>query len=398
MIDVVKIWQALASKESLFKNAITELSANISVYEEAQDRLSTLTFAEVEEILSHHVWSGAKPTKEFEIYPSLRVPFSEKWSNHRESRKWALEILRAQPTFAVDGSQIHPDRNFSFLTGLVQIGWFENAHLETGDYIKNIAVEVFSPDELTTDNELIPLQEVINTHRFVKETERLCQYMEANVNVNPKPICFFDGSFIVSFAQHLHPKIQAQYSEAVKKLLETSEKSRVPIVAYIDKSYARDFMRMLSLIFGLHDGGRLSDVYLLNKAIGEWGDRSQIFQCSRKDNLLDKDFYHQVYFTYLKTSEVMPPARIEMPAWIFEAGGDLYQNGLHNRVLDVIRAECITGTRGSYPYVLETADAVAALTLSDQKSFHKILKAFLHTQDFEFRLSSKGISKGRRRS
>ena len=175
MIDVVKIWQALTSKEQLFKNAITELSANISVYEEAQDRLSTLTFVEVEEKLSQHVWSGAKPTKEFEIYPSLRVPFSEQWSNHRESRKWALGILHAQPTFAVDGSQIHPDRNFSFLTGLVQIGWFENSHLETGDYIKNIAVEVFSPDELTADNELIPLQEIINRHRFVKETERLCQ-------------------------------------------------------------------------------------------------------------------------------------------------------------------------------------------------------------------------------
>ena len=40
----------------------------------------------------------------------------------------AEDALRGRPTFAVDGSQIPPQRTFSVPVAMVQIGWFENPH------------------------------------------------------------------------------------------------------------------------------------------------------------------------------------------------------------------------------------------------------------------------------
>ena len=38
------------------------------------------------------------------------------------------------------------------------------------------------------------------------------------------------------------------------------------------------------------------------------------------------------------------------------------RQGLLERVVDVVRAECVAGT--GYPYAMETADALAVITLS----------------------------------
>ncbi len=71
MLDVVKIWQALIAKEHHFDNALTELASSLSIYNQAQVTLPTLTLAEIDEKLSQHAWPGASPTKEFETSSSL---------------------------------------------------------------------------------------------------------------------------------------------------------------------------------------------------------------------------------------------------------------------------------------------------------------------------------------
>ena len=395
MLDVVKIWSALITKEHFFDDAIAELASSLSIYNQAQITLPTLTLAEIDEKLSLHAWPGASPTKEFETSSSLIIPSTRQWTNHRKNREWAVKTLRAQPTYAVGSAHVYPDRSHPLLTGMIQVGWFENPHLEAGKNIKDSTAEIFAPEELARiekQRPLIgmqpPLNEVIETNRFVKSIDQLCQYMESKARATPKPICFFDDPFIISFTQHLHPKTQVRYAEAVKKLLATSEKTKVPVISYIEDICARDIIRMLSIVFNLTGEERLNDALLVDSVMGGWGDRSQIFQCSREDPLPDKDFYRQVYFTYLRTSEIMSPARIEFPAWIFEEGQQLYEQGLHNHILDIVRAECVFGPLGSYPSDLETAVSLAALTTSDQKDFQRIVQAFTQARDLELRSPS----------
>jgi hypothetical protein len=77
-----------------------------------------------------------------------------------------------------------------------------------------------------------------------------------------------------------------------------------------------------------------------------------------------------------------------MPLWVMQAG-------LQNRVLDWVRAEVIVG--GGYPYVIETADQTAVLTLEDRQVFYRLLQDWFERQGIGLRLSRKLVSKMRRR-
>ncbi|MEL7225347.1 MAG: NurA domain-containing protein, partial [Cyanobacteria bacterium J06576_12] len=50
------------------------------------------------------------------------------WNNREQSLAWVAEQLTDVTTFAVDGSQVFPQKDFSIPIALVQIGWFENHH------------------------------------------------------------------------------------------------------------------------------------------------------------------------------------------------------------------------------------------------------------------------------
>lgn len=82
------------------------------------------------------------------------------------------------------------------------------------------------------------------------------------------------------------------------------------------------------------------------------------------------------------------PARLDLPAWIFETG-------LIESVLDTVRAECVVGN--GYPYALETADAAAVITSEDRQRFLRALQTFAEQEKLAFRVSSKVSSKARRR-
>jgi hypothetical protein len=227
----------------------------------------------------------------------------------------------------------------------------------------------------------------INLRRFVQEVEVLNTYMLANRDSNPKPLCFFDGSFVISFIQGMHPSRQQNYINAVLELLDTSRQTSVPLVAYVDASYARDLTTMLTHLSGLQTKGFVSDSALLRPHM-KWGDRSQVFICDRYDESL-AEYYKDVCFVYIKVTADSPPARVEFPRWIFESNQ-------HERVLDLVRAECVVGT--GYPYVLETADAIAVLTMQDRERFYSLFQEFVEREDIALRWTRKARSKRGRRT
>ena len=388
MLHPGKVIAALEAKRDRFTAAEEIRREDLDALGQALEELAALSLAEVESRLSGIPWPGARPTAEHEQYGDIVIPFAENWSNHRQAREWALGVLQGVPTFAVDGSQISPARDISIPVAVVQVGWFENRHQANGAYVKDIAVEVLPPDELAEDEgeESGFPDWRVNWRRFEMEVERLVAYMQANAGVQPPPLCFFDGSLVVSFAQHMRPERQRLYVDAVLLLLDTSEQTGVPLVGYVDTSYANDLTVMLAHLAGLSLGGRVSDAGLLRPRM-RWGDRTQVYVCARDDDVLDK-YYERVCFVYLKTTANNPPARVEFPRWLYEAGE-------HERVLDLVRAECVVGT--GYPYPLETADAVAVLTMQDRERFYRLFQEFAEREGLPLRFSRKAVSKRGRR-
>jgi len=388
-----RVIEALEAKSDRFAGYELELSDVLAAYEQALTELADLSRAQIEACLVKVPWPGARPTVEHDQHPDLVVPFEQDWANHEQARAWARDVLAGVPTGAVDGSQITPTKDVSLPVGAVQIGWFINPHDGNQTYVKDISFEVLAPDELAGEDEEISgfPDWRVNARRFILECEKLVEVMQAARHDAVKPVCFFDGSLVVSFVQHMLPERQRLYVDAVMALLDTSEKCRVPLVGYVDTSYANDLTAMLDALSGRRTRQRISDGALLSPRM-KWGDRTAAYICARDDKVLPvsgSKYYDRVCFVYLKTTADGPPARLDLPRWLLEVGE-------MERTLDVVRAECVVGN--GYPYAVETADAVAVITMQDRERFYRMFQEFAERAGLPLRFSRKAVSKRGRRA
>src|SRR5690349_19763115 len=222
------------------------------------------------------------------------------------------------------------------------------------------------------------------------------QYGQARRDGDPShsPLVFFDGSLVVSFALTMPSPYRERYIASAISLLQTSEEQRVPLIGYIDTSYARDTITMLRRLDAAQPKPVLRETKRIHDALlwqGEmrWGDRTPAMICARGDILEDYGPYREsVAFCYLQTTSKRPPARLEFPRWMLD-------DGLLEPVLDVVRAEIIAGN--GYPYAIETADAVSVITMQDRSEFYAHFQAFMERQGVKFTFSTKSLSKSRRR-
>ncbi|MCJ7738512.1 MAG: DNA double-strand break repair nuclease NurA [Anaerolineae bacterium] len=389
-----RVIAALEAKADRFAGYDAQLHDALAAYEQALIELQGLSRQDIEVRLADLPWPGARPTEEHTQHPDLIVPFAPgtTWENHAQARAWAMKALDGVPTIAVDGSQITPSKDFSVPVGAVQVGWFINPHAAEMPYVKDIAFEVLAPDELADEDEdIVGFPDWrVNLQRFLGECERLKISMADYRDAAAKPVCFFDGSLIVSFVQHMLPQRQRLYIGAILSLLDASEAYRVPLVGYVDTSYANDLAAMLDALTGRRSTQRISDGALLRDRLA-WGDRSTTWICARDDGVEPVDgskYYERVCFTYLKTTADRSPARLDLPCWLLEAG-EL------EHTLDVVRAECVVGN--GYPYALETADAVAVITMQDRERFYRVFQEFAEKEGLPLRFSRKAVSKRSRR-
>ena len=388
MIDPEKVRQALEAKRDQFVNAQTLARQDIEALRQALGDFKAKSLQEVEAALANIEAPGARPTAEHDAYPEVIVPFGHSWENHQDAREWAMQTISGIPTLAVDGSQIASSKDISVPVGVVQVGWYENPHQPDARYVKDIAVDILGPDELSgqdqDDSGFSDWQ--INWKRFEMEVDCLLQYMQSRAGSDPKPLCFFDGSFVVSFVDKMLPERQQRYTDAVIRLLETSEQTGIPVVGYIDTTYARDIASLVSAVTGFRPSRRISDAAMLKNQMN-WGDRSQVYICARDDAVLAR-YYESVCFTYLKTTTSNPPARVELPRWV-------YEQGECDKVLDIVRAECVIGV--GYPYPIETVDSVAVLNSEDRDRFYRIFQEFTRSNNLPLQFSRKATSKRNRR-
>jgi len=392
-----KVIAALEAKRDRFAGYQVEQRDTLDRYRAALDRLPTLSREEIEARFAQQEiqWPGARPTAEQDRLHDTTVSFGEQWASHERARVWARAALLNASTFAVDGSQIPPSRDFSLPVGAVQVGWFENPHSPSGQYVKDLTFEVLSPDELTEgagegDGGSDFPDERVNLRRFEMECRAIVEYIEAHAGAAAPPLCFFDGSLVVSFTRAMRPGLRRAYLDAIVAMLRASQSARVPLVGYVDTSFARDLVSMLEYVERLPHAPRLNDGSLLRARLN-WGDRSQVYICARDDNVLPEygPWADQVCFAYLKTTADGSPARLEFPRWLAEDEATL------ERALDLVRAECVVGN--GYPYAVETADAVAVIGMEDRERFYATFQQFAEKEGLALRYSRKALSKRGRR-
>lgn len=389
-------------------------------YGERLRALATHTAAQVAALVRAERAPGALPSTELDARGVIAIGFDKQWISHEDARRWAIEILRERTTFAADGSQLMPGRDLSVPVAAVQIAWFENPHKSAGEYTKNARLHLIAPDELLA-NDAVSENAYVAFRRFEKEVEAIKEFMSRHAGWESRndrmPLAFLDGTLqlqltarqnsnsndaISSDATNSRPARDdaTDYIGTLKDLVLHSERTRVPVVGYVDQSYARDIVVMLNTIRGdaRHKPSLLFDAQLLGAdtenttpLLSGWGARTILFYCLRRkliEDFTDSEGRPTVGFAYMRVVMNSSPARLDIPAWVYDAG-------LLDEVADTVRAECVVGN--GYPYPIETADAAAMLTPADRERFVRHLGEFSRREQLDFRISRKRTSKNHRR-
>ncbi|MFP5262869.1 MAG: DNA double-strand break repair nuclease NurA [Blastocatellia bacterium] len=395
MIYREKIMAALDSHRFDFASFDNDVRAQLVIYAEALDRLCATTADELDARLGGAESPGALVTDEFRAARSLVIPFGQEWRNHEEARAWGFKTLLGRTTFAADGSQILPSKDFSVPVAAVQVGWFENPHTPAGGYVKDARFEIMTPSEVMVrtggDSEIS--EQAVHRRRYGMEVGAIRNYMLAaaarGFDAERPPVVFFDSLLVISFAELLPDDQREYYVAEVTSLLAASEETGVPVVGYIDTSFARDLINMLQAAFGLDDARKINDAALLSPRMN-WGDRSVLFRCARR-GILDsygERWRRRIAFFYLKTAGDAAPSRLDVPLWV-------YERGLLDYVADTARGEVIVGN--GYPYAIEAADQTAVITTGDREMFYALFQEFGERERLDLRVARKAISKAHRR-
>jgi hypothetical protein len=394
MIYRDKIIAALDTRVADFSQFDTEVTAQYALYREALERIAGMDGSELLSRLKDVESPGAMPTPEFDLADAFVMRFGPAWKNHEEARKWAYDTLLGRTTFAADGSQILPTKDLSVPVAAVQVAWFENSHTPAGAYVKDVVFDVLPPSEVVSANSPTGVSEpAVHRRRYAAEIDAIRNYMyraaEGGIDPARPPIVFFDSLLVISFAEAFAPDERQFYVSEITSLLDASESTGVPVVAYVDNSFARDLAAMLHAASGLPESHKVHDARLIGPRMG-WGDRTPILKCARRgilDQYGDK-WKNGIGFVYLKTGGEDPPARLDIPIWV-------YNRGLLDYCIDTVRGEVIVG--GGYPYPIETADAAAVLTMRDREMFYQVFQEFSQAHNLGLRIARKALSKQQRR-
>jgi hypothetical protein len=381
--DFVRFFDEQSVKLGSYSRIIGQIEA--AGYEELRRR-----WASVDDI-------GAFPADELERIKSFTAGFDHAWQNHEQARRWAAQVLDGRTTFAADGSQIYAAKETTLPVAAVQIGWFENPHDETLSFEKNATFELLSPEDLLKDQEEPMNPETrVGERRFHAEVDKAAEFLSKRKGWRERgermPLAFFDGTLLVSFSLP-QTTLQESFISAMVDLVRHSRDCEVPVIGFVDRSFARDLLTFFDAFDGRGQTGdrTLYDAAVLSGGIlSGWGERT-CFCYSKRRGLgafNDADGKSIVGFSYLRLTFDGPPARLDIPSWIYEAR-------LLDEVIDVVRAESVVGL--GYPYALETADQAAVISTADRNIFLRALQGLASREKLNFSVARKAASKGRRR-
>ncbi len=328
-----------------------------------------------------HPYSGAKLLES----GRLTRPFTFNWKNRRDAMKWVDSVLSGVAVGAVDGSQIYSAKNYDIPLAVIQASRVFNRHTFESDYKQDTEAAIITPDEFEAASVYAFGSEYVDARRFSMECDSIVHLMKQHEEL----FVLLDGALILSHVNVLNTNIRRIYINAVMRLLESSEKTRSPVMGFIDTTMSRDVTLMMHFLFGLKKS-KLSDTYLFAHLL--WGERTAAFLCDRDDRRGDEAhsvldnygrFKNGIAFFYIRVSNGLP-ARVEFPAWV-------YGKNEIDKIADIIRAECII--RGNYPDILMRAHYAAVIRMSEQELFYGMFDNFCKAHGIKVNKSAKQFHK-----
>lgn len=378
MLDLKNISLQFDEKLSAIKSYDFELSELTREYRTELDKLKIINM-ELNKNLSSY--SGAKL-----LEPGKLIrPFPFNWENRKEAMEWMDSVLAGVPVGAVDGSQIYSDKNYEIPLAVIQISRIFNRHTENMDYKQETDAIIITPDEFEEASVYSFGKEYVDARRFSMECDGIVRLMNEYKSI----FVLLDGALILSHINVLNKNTREIYIKAIMKLFETSEKTRSPVIGFIDTTMPRDITLMMHFLFGLRKS-KLSDTHLFSDML--WGERTAAFLCDRDDRRGDEAksvldnygrFSKDIAFFYMRTGNGLP-ARVEFPAWV-------QKEDMVDKIADMIRAECII--RGNYPDIVMRAHDAAVIRTNEHELFYGMLENFCNVHGIKIHRSAKDFHK-----
>ncbi len=332
---------------------------------------------------------------QLDMYSGSKVleagPFVHRFGHAFESRQdatdWALDVLKDRNVAAVDGSQVYPSRHISVPIGLVQACTVMNSHNGERRFSTSSKLHLMLPADFEENGSYVFAQAPVSTKRFELECKQIGEFMKEH----PGDMAFLDGSLVLSFTGQQEEKEQARYIKAITDLLDVSEETRSPLIAYTDMSMSKDILTFMRYAFRLQPSGHLTDAFLISDRF-RWGDRTRAFTCDRDDRLqkgqhstLDLYGRHRdnvVFFFIMSGGHLV--SKVEVPKWC-------YDEGLIEQIADTLRAECII--RPGYPDIIHRAHEYASISFAETEMFRGMIDAFAAKHRIKIYKSAKELNK-----
>jgi hypothetical protein len=378
MLDLKNISLQFDEKLSAIKSYDVDRSELTLEYRTELEKMKILNTALGDKLPPY---SGAKFLEPGKLIHEF--PFN--WKNRLESMEWVDSVLCGVPVGAVDGSQIYSDKNYEIPLAVIQISRIFNRHTSDRDFSQDSDAMIITPDEFDAANVYSFGSEYVDARRFSMECEGIVRLMNEHKGL----FILLDGALILSHINVLNKNSREIYIKAITKLLESCEKTRNPVIGFIDTSMPRDITLMMHFLFGLKKS-KLSDTHLFSNML--WGERTAAFLCDRDDrrgeearSVLDNygRFKSEIAFCYMRLGSGLP-VRIEFPAWV-------HKEGLLYKIADIIRAQCII--RGNYPDILMRAHDAAVIRTGEHDLFYGMLENFCKVHGIRIHRSAKDLHK-----
>ncbi len=382
MLDLKSISDQFDERLSAIKSYDIERSELTLEYRRELEKLKVIDLKSNDALPSYGGAKFLEPGK-------LIRPFSFNWKNRHEAMEWVDSVLSGIAVGAVDGSQIYSDKNYEIPLAVLQTSRIFNRHTDDGDHKQEIEATIITPDEFEDASVYSFGSEYVDARRFAMECESIVRLMKEHERL----YVLLDGALILSHVNVLNTNIRKIYINAIMKLLEASEKTRNPVVGFIDTTMPRDITLMMHFLFGLKKS-KLSDTHLFSNLA--WGERTAAFICDRDDrrgeeakSVLDNygRFRNEIAFFYMRTGNGLP-ARVEFPSWV-------HKEGIVDKIADIIRAECII--RGNYPDILMRAHDAAVIRTNEHDLFYGMLENFCRAHGIRINKSAKHFHKTMKR-
>lgn len=283
--------------------------------------------------------------------------------------------------FAVDGSQIYPDRHQGLPLYVINIG------IADFDYGEQSAVKFETvphlfyayEDELLYDN-----SEMINCQRSELE---LKQGLLLSQQTNDKPVLFLcDGSLIAWHLTDNSSIAKKEFFNQYMRLFEQFRETNALIAGYISLPKSRDLIALVrgaSTLLEQQDNvfRSLVDTDLLVQTLPPFF-RSPLFE----SNVSLSEHYPKdirTHFFYLNIGTEI--ARIEVPAWIA-----VDQDRM--RLLEHIIVAQVEKGQG-YPICLAEAHEQAVIKNRDREAFYQTIRLMFQEKGIPYMVSQKSIKK-----